>query len=137
MKGTSSAKTIEEYLENLPQKTREELQYLHKLIMQKAPKLAPTMEFKMPGYGKYKYKYATGREGEWFTLGFASQKNYISIYACSQLPDGRYLAESFKDSFPKASIGKSCIRVKSVFDLDQEELGRLIAESSKYYKTAK
>jgi hypothetical protein len=41
--------------------------------------------------------------------------------------DGRYLAESRAHRFPKASIGKSCVRFKRLDDLDEGELRDLLA----------
>lgn len=60
------------------------------------------------GYGLYHYKYASGREGDWFVAGLASQKNYASlyIYACDK--DG-YLAENNQGRLGKVSVGRSCI----------------------------
>ena len=45
--------------------------------------------------------------------------------------DGRYLAESRADRFPKASVGKSCIRFKRLDDLDEAELRDLLAEAGR------
>jgi len=59
-------------------------------------------------YGLYHYKYASGREGDWFVVGLASQKNYVSLYTCACDKDG-YLAENNQDRLGKASVGRSCI----------------------------
>ena len=32
------------------------------------------------GYGSYRYKGRSGAEGEWFIVGLAAQKNYLSLY---------------------------------------------------------
>ena len=45
--------------------------------------------------------------------------------------DGRYLAESRADRFPKASVGKSCVRFKRLDDLDEGELRDLLAEAGR------
>ncbi|MCR4324745.1 MAG: DUF1801 domain-containing protein [Candidatus Curtissbacteria bacterium] len=94
------------------------------------PKLKPYIETGMIGYGKYHYKYASGREGEWATIALASQKNYISVYVCG-VKDGKYVAEAHKDDLPKASIGKSCIRFKKTEDIDLDVLKKVILEGSK------
>ncbi len=98
----------------------------------------------MIGYGKMPYrsyreiacstwlvancKSKSGREGEWYTLGLASQKNYISIYSCA-MKDGEYLAESSKGKLGKASVGKSCIRYKKFEDIPWDNLQGVIKES--------
>jgi hypothetical protein len=126
MQGKSNAATHEEYIERLAEPRRGEVRALHELIRRTVPELAPTMEFGMLGYGPYHYRYASGREGEWMLVGVASNKNYISLYVTAEAPDGGYLAETYRDLLPKASIGKSCIRFKRLRDLDQEVLQQLL-----------
>jgi len=129
MKGHSDAKTHEEYIAQVEEKRRDDIQKLHDLVREVAPELEPTMEFKMLGYGKMKYKYASGREGEWMKIGIANNKQYISLYCCAADENG-YVAEKFKERLPKANIGKSCVRFKRVSDLDEEALKELIRASA-------
>jgi hypothetical protein len=83
----------------------------------------------MLGYGPWHYKYASGREGDGFRIGLASNKNYISLYILAT--DGKhYVAEQFKKALPKASIGKSCVRFKRLSDLDKSALSNLIREGA-------
>ena len=126
MQGRSDAATHDEYIERLDEPRRGEIRALHELIRRTVPELEPTMDFGMLGYGKYHYRYASGREGDWQLVGVASNKNYISLYVTAAAPDGGYLAESYKEQLPKASIGKSCIRFKRLGDVDQEVLERLL-----------
>ena len=126
MKGNTKAKTPREYLAGLaPAERKKDVQALHKLIRAAAPKLKPYMQSGMLGYGRYKYRSGSGREGEWFLIGLASPKNYISLYVCAVV-GGKYLAESNKSRLPKASIGRSCIRFKRLADVDVEVLRDII-----------
>jgi len=129
MKGHSDAKTHEEYIAQVEERRREDIQKLHDLVREEAPDLEPTMEFKMLGYGKFHYKYASGREGDWMKIGIANNKQYISVYCCAA-DDNGYVAERYKERLPKASIGKSCVRFKRVSDLDEDVLRELIRESA-------
>ena len=126
---TTSAKTPEEYISLLPEPRRSEIQKLHDYIRSVVPNLKPYIQSGMIGYGPYRYKYASGREGDWFVVGLASQKHYISIYVCGVV-DGRYVAEKHKNDFPKASIGKSCIRFKRVEDIDPTALKTVLLEGA-------
>jgi uncharacterized protein YdhG (YjbR/CyaY superfamily) len=126
MQGMSDAATHDEYIERLAEPRRSEVRALHELIRRSVPQLEPTMEFGMLGYGKFHYKYPSGREGEWMLVAVASNKNYISLYVTPAAPDGGYLAERYKEQLPKASIGKSCIRFKRLGDVDQDVLERLL-----------
>ncbi len=89
----------------------------------------------MIGYGKYHYRYASGREGDWSVIALASQKNYISVYVCAS--DGKaYVVERRARELPKASVGKSCIRFKRIADIDLETLGSIIREGAALMRNA-
>lgn len=129
MKGSSKAKTPQQYLQSLEEPRKTEITALHQLITETAPELKPHMDYGWLGYGTYHYRYASGREGTWSVIGLASQKNYISLYAC--LSDGQqYIAEKYKKELPKANIGKSCIRFKRLDDVDFKVLKKIIKETA-------
>ena len=120
----------EEYIAALDEPRRSEIAALHDLIRETIPDREPYMDRGMIGYGPYHYRYATGREGDTFLVGLASQKNYISVYVqCTD--DGAYLAERFKERLPKANIGKSCVRFRRTSDIDLDELRELIAQAGR------
>jgi hypothetical protein len=127
----TTAKNPEEYIDKIPEPRKSEIKLLHDLILETVPNLKPFMISGMIGYGKYKYKSKSGREGEWCTIALASQKNYISVYVCAVDKNGLYLAEHNEDKFPKASIGKSCIRFKKTDDIDLNELKSLLKKAEK------
>jgi uncharacterized protein YdhG (YjbR/CyaY superfamily) len=129
MKGKTNAKTHDQYIAEVEEKRRADIQALHDMVREEAPELEPTMEFGMLGYGKYHYKYKSGREGEWMKIGIANNKQYISLYSCAADEDG-YVAERYKDRLSKANIGKSCVRFKRLSDLDEETLRELIRETA-------
>ncbi len=134
MKARSSqgkAATHAEYIASVEDPGRRaDIQRLHDLIREAAPELEPTMQFAgILGYGPFHYRYASGREGDWFRIGVANQKNYISLYCCAT--DGKgYVAERFKTRLPKASIGRSCVRFKRLSDLDEDALRELIRQTA-------
>ena len=130
MHGKSNAKTPDEYIAQVDDARRDDIRKLHELVREAAPDLEPTMDFGMLGYGRFHYKYKTGREGDWMKVGIANNKRYISLYCCAIDQDG-YVAERFKDRLPKADIGKSCVRFKRLSDLDEDVLRELIRATSK------
>lgn len=126
----TEAKTPDEYIEMLSEPRKSEIRQLHEFIQKLAPKLKPYIQHGMIGYGKMPYKSKSGREGDWFVLGLASQKNYISIYSCA-MKEGEYMAERNKDKLGKASVGRSCIRYRKFEDIPWKELGEVLKESAK------
>ena len=131
MKGQlEGVKTPKEYIAKLAEPRKSEIAKIDKLIRSTVPKLRPTVMAGMLGYGPYHYKYPSGREGDWFKIGLASNKSYISLYACAA--DGRgYVAERYRERLPKASIGKSCVRFKTLEELDVSTLKQLLKETEK------
>jgi hypothetical protein len=130
MTGSKNVKTPAEYLASLDEPRKTEIAMIDAFIRKTVPKLDPFICSGMLAYGPFHYTYASGREGDWFRVGVASNKNYISIYACATV-DGAYVAEQFKAQLPKASIGKSCIRFKRWSDLDPKVMSKLLKATAK------
>ncbi|MBA2278840.1 DUF1801 domain-containing protein [Candidatus Saccharibacteria bacterium] len=128
----SKATTVEEYIRELPQERKVIIKQIDKCIRKAAPELEREenifMLYGMIGYGKYHYKYASGREGDWAVIGLASQKNYVSVYLCAADKDG-YIAENNKDRLGKVNVGKGCIRLKKIEDINLKVLEELVKKS--------
>lgn len=74
------------------------------------------------GYGQYHYRYATGREGDFLATGFSPRKANLSIYILPGYADfGDLLAR-----LGKHKIGKSCLYVNKLADINLEVLEELI-----------
>jgi len=129
----NAAKTPREYLAHLKEPRKSEVNTMHKLIRKTVPKLKPFMQSGMIGYGKYHYKYASGREGDWFVIGLASRKQYISLYI-NAVKGKKYLTEHYKKQLPAADIGNSCVRIKSLEDVDMRVLTKMFREAAALMK---
>ncbi|HEY0705576.1 MAG TPA: DUF1801 domain-containing protein [Polyangia bacterium] len=129
MKGQSKATTPKAYIDGLAEPRKTEIRKLHTLIRKTVPQLKPHICADMLAYGPFHYKYASGREGDWFRVGVASNANYISLYSCAADERG-YVAERYRKRLPKASIGKSCVRFKKVEHLDLDALKDLLVETA-------
>lgn len=100
-------------------------------IMKEVTKSKPKMwGTSIVGYGSYHYKYASGREGDWFVTGFSPRKQTITLYIMSGFD--RY-SELLK-KLGKHATGKSCLYIKKLSDIDQKVLRQLIKESVKVMK---
>lgn len=119
------AKSIKEYIDALPEPRKSEILKLDSFIKKTLPKMKPVFAYNMLGYGMFHYKSKSGREGDWPVISLASQKNYVSVYVC-RMEDGEYVAEKYRKTLPKASIGKSCIRFKKIEDVDFSALKKIL-----------
>jgi hypothetical protein len=79
------------------------------------------------GFGKYSYKYASGHSGEFLVVGFSPRKTNFSIY----IMPGFERYSDLLARLGKHKIGKSCLYVKSLADIDEDVLMELITESVK------
>ena len=82
------------------------------------------------GFGKYHYKYASGREGDFFLTGFSPRKQALSIYVISGFKPHAKLMEKLG----KYKTGKSCLYVKKLDDLNRTALAQLIKKSVAYIR---
>ncbi|HEX5937968.1 MAG TPA: DUF1801 domain-containing protein [Actinomycetota bacterium] len=118
------------FIEALPEPRRSEIRELDALIRKTAPKLEPFVLSGTLGYGRYRYRGSSGREGEWFRIGLASNEASISLHVMAA-EAGRYLVEAYADRLPKAEIGRACVRFKKVQDVDVRVLRDLVRKGSK------
>jgi hypothetical protein len=127
MKGQLKASTPAEYLAQLEEPRKSDVARLDQLIRKHAPKLKPFIHSGMLAYGPFHYKYESGREGDWFRIGIASNASYISMYLGAGDGEGS-VAEKFKEALPKAKIGRGCVRFKRLGDLDEASLQKMIRD---------
>jgi uncharacterized protein YdhG (YjbR/CyaY superfamily) len=102
---TSDAKSVDAFLENVPEQRLDALKRIRSLIRETHPAHEETMEYGMPSYRK---------DGA-VELAFNSQRQYISLYL---LKEG--VLDAFRDRFPKSAMGKGCIRYRNPERIDFE-----------------
>jgi len=129
-----AAPTVAAFLAALPEDRRLTMKAVHQAIRKAAPKLKPFMTSGMGtpliGYGKYHYKSASGREGDWFVIGLAAGKNYYSLHICA-VDKGGYLTEQNAAKLGKVKTGRSCINFKKLEDLKLDVAMNLVKQAEK------
>jgi hypothetical protein len=89
------------------------------------------------GFGSYHYKSERSRqEGDWPLVGFSPRKAAISLYVFTGSPEHGYLLKNLG----KFKMGKACIYIKKLSDINLEALKNLMRETidflqSKYSKS--
>ncbi len=124
------AKTVTEYLANLPVEQKADILFLHKFIQKISKALTPHFAYNMLGYGSFPYVNYKKQHIQWPVVALAGQKNYMSLYICA-VKEGQYLAEKYKTRLGKVSVGKSCIRFKHLTDLNLKTLKQVLLQASK------
>ena len=82
------------------------------------------------GYGSYHYRYASGREGDFFLMGFSPRKQALTIYVVAGFSHFPKLMKQLG----KYKTGKSCLYVKRLDDVDPDVLEELLAQSRDYLR---
>lgn len=80
------------------------------------------------GFGRYHYTYASGHEGNAPILGFSPRKAQFSLYIYSKTEKSDALLEDFG----KFKMGKACIYIKKLDDIDISILEQLCKETIAY-----
>ena len=73
------------------------------------------------GFGRYRYRYDSGREGEMMRVGFAARKSGLVVYGTASVFDG------FLARLGKCKTGKGCLHISKLADVDQTALADLLA----------
>lgn len=77
------------------------------------------------GFGRYHYIYASGHEGDAFRIGFSPRKQNMVVYV---MP-GFASYQSLLQRLGKHKVGKSCLYINKLGDIDLNVLRELIAHA--------
>ncbi|KND51432.1 MAG: hypothetical protein ABA06_03955 [Parcubacteria bacterium C7867-001] len=100
-------------------------------MMEKATKWKPEMwGASIVGFGRRKYKYASGKEGEWMVIGFAPRAQNIALYGLivftmkyGKLKKGE---NDFLLKLGKYKEGGGCLYINKLSDIDTKQLEKII-----------
>lgn len=82
------------------------------------------------GFGAYDYKYESGRGGRWMIVGLSPRKTSLTVYI---MPGFAGFPE-LMSKIGKYKIGKSCLYINKLEDVDLSILEQLIAQSVEVMK---
>ncbi len=126
-----TAKSVPEFLEQIEDPKRRADCKTIAALMEKLSGSKPKMwGDSIVGFGDYRYKYASGREGDWFLAVFSPRKQNLTLYIMGYLeyyPDHLEKLGKFKN-------GKGCLYIKQLEDVDMNVLESMIATSIKRLK---
>ena len=84
------------------------------------------------GFGSYHYKSERSKqEGDWPLIGFSPRKAAISLYVFTGSPEHEYLL----NDLGKFKMGKACIYIKKLSDINQDALKKLMGETINFMQT--
>jgi len=131
LKTKPNEQSVEDFLNTVENEKKREDCFTILEYMKEATGCEPQMWGKsIIGFGRYQYKYESGREGEWFQTGFSPRKQNLTLYI---MPGFDTFEERLSD-LGKHKTGKSCLYIKKLADVDTEILQELIHDSVEHIK---
>jgi hypothetical protein len=123
---------IKEYITTQPEAKRNDMQALHRMILQVKPacklwfldgkddkgKIVSNPNI---GYGSYTMSYADGKTREFYQIGLSANTAGISVYIMG-IEDKKYLIQTYGKTLGKASVTGYCIRFKTLKDINMNVL---------------
>lgn len=78
------------------------------------------------GFGSRHYRYASGREGDWFVVGFSPRARSLTLY----LTDGVQRHADHLERLGRHRTGKGCLYVTRLDDIDRDVLAAVINDAA-------
>ncbi|HJS29686.1 MAG TPA: DUF1801 domain-containing protein [Anaerolineales bacterium] len=126
LKTQKNNQDVVKFLEKVEPEQKREDSFKLLGLMKKVTKSEPNMwGDSIIGFGDYHYKYASGREADWFAAGFSPRKQNLTLYLMSGF--GGY--EEVLSRLGKHSTGKGCLYIKKLDDIDLDVLEELVRKS--------
>jgi len=123
--------SVTTFLDGIADEAKRKDSYLLLQMMQKATKNEARMwGDSIVGFGDYHYVGKSGREGDWFVAGFSPRKQALTLYMLGGWEQHNELLAKVG----KYSLGKGCLYIKRLGDVDISILNKLIVEAVKHAK---
>ena len=131
LKTQPNDKSVIDFLNTVENDTKREDSFTILELMQQVTGSEPILwGNSIIGFGSYHYKYASGREADWFLTGFSPRMQNMTLYIMS----GFDQYDELLGKLGKYSIGKSCLYVKRLENIDLDVLKELVEKSVGHMK---
>ena len=118
--------SVNKFVESIKDDTRREEVRAVITLMTRSTKASPKMwGSAIVGFGNYRYKYPSGREGDWFIAGLSPRKASLTLYI---LPGLHVHAANLK-ALGKFTTGKSCIYIRRLKDVNLPILEKMVRQA--------
>ncbi len=134
LKTQKNEASVEGFLNSINEEQKKADAFALLSLMKKITRQEPKMwGHAMVGFGEYTYKYSTGREGDWFLMGFSPRKQNLTIYIMT----GYERHPDLMARLGKYKTGKSCLYINKLSDVNEKVLSELLTVAQKDLKVLK
>lgn len=122
-KTTKTMSSVDDYIAGIEKEDRRaDIQKINNMMAEISGWAPKMWGASIVGFGDYHYKYDSGREGDFFRLGYSSRAQNITIYI---MPGYEDFSEELS-RLGKHKMGKSCLYIKRLTDVDQNVLKEIM-----------
>ena len=133
LKTKPTDQSVESFLNSISDDQRREDCFTVLELMKRVTQTEPQMwGSSIVGFGSYHYKYASGREGDAILTGFSPRKQNLTLYIMA----GFDQYDELLKKLGKHSVGKSCLYIKRLADVDLPTLEELVRGSVIHMRNA-
>ena len=130
-KTVATAENVEAFIDGIDEEDKRTDARTIMRLMEEITGEQPTMwGTSIVGFGTYHYVYESGREGDFLMTGFSPRKRNMTIYIMPGFSEYAKLL----GKLGKHKLGKSCLYINKLQDIDQIVLRQLIASGYEYMK---
>ena len=126
IKTKATIASVDDYLDSVDPARRGDAQAIDRL-MRRASGAEPRMwSGSIIGYGETRLVYDSGREVDWFEIGFAPRKGNFALYVNAGEPE----VAPFLERLGRHKTGKGCLYLTRLSDVDLEVLEELVQRAA-------
>ena len=123
--------SVETFLKSIPDERKRADAFAVLELMKQATGEKPAMwGDAIVGFGEYRYRYASGREGDWPLAGFSPRKQNLTIYIMS----GFDAYDELLERLGKYKTGKACLYINKLADVNPAVLEELVRRSAEHMR---
>ncbi len=123
--------SVETFLNGIEdEQCRKDCQAVARLMQQVTKQKPKLWGNSIVGFGKYHYKYASGREGDSMLTGFTPRKKNLTLYITAGFEE----YDNLLKKLGKHKTGKVCLYINRLSQVDTTVLKQLIQKSVEHMK---
>jgi hypothetical protein len=129
-KTTRNDASVEAFLASVPEPRQSDAREVCALMASVSGKDPEMWGDSIVGFGERHLVYGSGRELDWFEIGFSPRKQFTTLY----ITEGFDRYDELLGRLGKHSTGKSCLYLKRLDDVDRDVLTELVTRSVDYVR---
>jgi len=123
LKTQRNENSVKDFLNQIADEKKRQDAFTVLALIQEVTKAEPKMwGASIIGFGSYHYKYASGREGDWFVTGFSPRKQNLTLYIMSGFDEYGKLLQKLG----KHKTSKACLYINRLSDISLPTLRELV-----------